>query len=79
METLTEKVGPLPVWAYGALVFGGLLVLSVVRKKQTSSAASNAATPQPVVQTQIQPILITQLPNPPRYMTNPTGSTSGNS
>lgn len=41
-ETLTKKVGPLPIWAYGALAMGVLFVYT--RQKRRMAPASGATT-----------------------------------
>lgn len=46
MGSLTAKVGPLPVWAWGAIVGGGLFAYSYISSRGTPSA-SQAATDSP--------------------------------
>lgn len=45
----TQKLGPLPVWGYGALAVGGGLAYTLYRRRSSSSAAPtlNAATAGP--------------------------------
>ena len=67
MNSLTEKVGPLPVWGYGAAVFVALLAFSLFRKQQSNAATAQTSSPPPMVNTQIQPVLISPLPQAPIY------------
>lgn len=40
---LTHKVGPLPVWAWGALIVGGYLLYSWYKNRSSSSSSGTAA------------------------------------
>jgi hypothetical protein len=72
MNMLTEKVGPLPVWAYGALVFAALMGAALFFKQKSSQQSSTTMPTQPTVLTQIQPVLFSPLPSPP--VTKPDGT-----
>jgi len=39
-STLTRKVGPLPVWGWGAVVVGGIVAFTIVKKRGTGSTAA---------------------------------------
>lgn len=43
MEGLQEKVGPLPLWGWGAVVIGGVLVFRLVRRGRTAPAEDEMA------------------------------------
>jgi hypothetical protein len=39
---ISKKVGPLPVWGWAVVVFGGIIVFYVIKKRQANAAAQNA-------------------------------------
>ncbi len=39
-ETLTKRVGPLPIWGWGAVVIGGVGVFLIMRRRSSSTATA---------------------------------------